>query len=87
MPTANLPVLDPAPRPLTELAPGCCGRLHDCLLLSEEAKLLAALGLGTGCRFRVCRAGDPWILEVKATRIGLADTVAARLMVLPEPVG
>lgn len=70
---------------LTGLEVGTSGRLLGGDLVAEETALLAALGLREGCRFRVCQAGGPWILEVKTTRIGLADTVAARLRVSPEP--
>lgn len=70
---------------LTGLPVGASARLLGGDLVAEETALLAALGLREGCRFRVCQAGGPWILEVKTTRIGLADTVAARLHVTPEP--
>ncbi len=70
---------------LTNLAVGHRARLHASDLPHQDSALLSALGLAAGSRFRVCRAGDPWIVEVRATRIGLADAVARQLLVLPEP--
>jgi Fe2+ transport system protein FeoA len=69
---------------LTHLAVGSSGRLLVAQLLDPECALLSALGLAQGCRFRVCRAGDPWIVQVRATRIGLADAVARKILVVPE---
>ncbi len=69
---------------LTQLAAGSRARLSATRLAAAEQDLLTALGLSAGSCFRVCRAGDPWILEVRATRIGLADVVAERLLVVPD---
>lgn len=72
-----------SPIPLTDLTPGARARLH----LAHDAEhgaLLAALGLSRRVRFVVCKTGDPWILQVRGTRIGLADQVAATLLVVPE---
>ncbi len=74
-----------APVLLTRLSVGHRARLHETDLPHQDSELLSALGLATGSRFRVCRAGDPWIVEVRATRIGLADAVARQILVLPEP--
>jgi Fe2+ transport system protein FeoA len=73
-----------APVRLTRLAAGSSARLLTADLVDGDRALLSALGLARGCRFRVCRAGDPWIVQVRSTRIGLADAVARRLLVLPE---
>lgn len=71
---------------LTSLSEGGRARLESTELKADDRALLSALGLGDGSSFRICRAGDPWIVEVRSTRIGLADAVAAQLLVLPEPV-
>ena len=80
---------EPAPPvatiPLTALGAGDRARLHCSELARQDCDLLAALGLACGASFRVCRAGDPWIIEVRTTRIGLADAVAGKLLVVPEP--
>ena len=69
---------------LTELAAGEAARLHAADLVTEDVALLEALGMTRSCRFRVCKIGDPWIVQVRETRIGLAESVARRLLVIPE---
>ncbi len=73
------------PVPLAQLLPGQLARFVRADLLDDDSQLLAALGLTHRCRFRVAKAGDPWILQVHGTRIGLARAVAHRILVLPEP--
>jgi Fe2+ transport system protein FeoA len=74
---ARLPVL----QRLADLPVGSTARLS-CQELSEgEACLLAAMGMTEGCRLKVRTSGDPCIVEVRSTRIGLARSVAVRLVV------
>ena len=74
---ARLPVL----QRLADLPVGSTARLS-CRELSEgEACLLAAMGMTEGCRLKVRTTGDPCIVEVRSTRIGLARSVAIRLVV------
>lgn len=68
---------------LTELAGGAWARLVRVDDRRQEA-LLRALGLGVRRRFQLCKAGSPWILRVRSTRIGLTDEVASTLVVEPE---
>lgn len=70
---------------LTALPSGAWARLHVCELEAEDRALLCALGLSERCRFRLCSAREPWIVQVRTTRIGLAESVARRLWVVPEP--
>ena len=49
-----------------------------------DQEMLRALGLAERSRFRVCKAGDPWILQVRGTRVGISDAVARRIMVIRE---
>lgn len=85
-------LLDPLPCPmpeilpvqLTELAAGAAVRLHATSLGDEDFALLEALGLTRRCRFRVCQVGDPWIVQVRETRIGLAASVARQILVVPD---
>jgi Fe2+ transport system protein FeoA len=87
-PRSPLPVLPSegscTPVQLTELCPGHCARLHAAELDGNELALLRALGLSQKCRLRVCKAGDPWIVQVRETRIGLAASVAEKILVIPE---
>ena len=56
--------------------------------LDEEARrLLRALGLAESCRFRLCTSGEPYIVQVRATRIGLSKAVASSLYVTVDAVG
>ncbi len=77
---SKLPVL----QRLADLPAGSVARLS-CEELSEgEACLLAAMGMTEGCRLKVRTSGDPCIVEVRSTRIGLARSVAVRLVVASE---
>lgn len=78
------PLSEVAPVQLTELAAGAAGRLHASHLGDEDFALLEALGMSRSCRFRVCKVGDPWIVQVRETRIGLAASVARQILVVPD---
>lgn len=69
---------------LSQLLPGLPARLHAGDLEPGEACLLQAMGLVTGSRLVVRVSGDPCIVEVRTTRIGLARSVADRLHVVVE---
>ena len=80
--TTDPPASDPVG--LTSLPVGANARLHGTSLERGDSQLLEALGLTGACRLRVCQAGDPWIVQVRATRIGIADPVARAILVVPE---
>lgn len=69
---------------LSEMTAGRAARLDRRELTEGEACLLAAMGLTLGCRLVVRSSGDPCIVEVRSTRIGLARSVASRLLVTDE---
>jgi Fe2+ transport system protein FeoA len=69
------------PVPLTELRPGALATLHG-VLDPESRPVLRALGLIDACRLRVCKLGDPCIVQVRSTRIGLSRAVAQRVLVI-----
>jgi Fe2+ transport system protein FeoA len=69
---------------LSDVAAGRAARLERRELSEGEACLLSAMGLTEGCRMVVRVLGDPCIVEVRTTRIGLAKSVADRLFVLAE---
>lgn len=75
---------DVSPVLLTELAAGAAAQLHTTSLGDEDFALLEALGMTRSCRFRVCKVGDPWIVQIRETRIGLAASVARRIFVVPD---
>ncbi len=72
------------PIPLSALAPGTRARVQSNLLTVDDCALLRSLGLTDHCLVRVCKAGEPCIVQVRTTRIGLARSVADGIMVLPE---
>lgn len=74
----------PATVRLTELGAGERGRLHAADLAGHDREMLQALGLAKHCRFRLCKAGNPWIVQVRSTRVGLSGAVARRILVIPE---
>lgn len=76
---------DSRPVQLTALPAGAEALLCDSRLSVTDREVLAALGLTDACRLRVCQTGDPWIVQVHTTRIGIAEPVARELLVLPEP--
>jgi Fe2+ transport system protein FeoA len=79
--------MTPVSRPiaLTALAAGKTARLHEAQLDDASVGLLRALGLCETECFTLCKAGEPCILQVGATRIGVSRTVASNILVIPEP--
>lgn len=73
----------PAIRRLTELRTGEAGAVSLAALGQGDRALLHALGLTDAAPFRLCKSGDPWIVQVRGTRIGLAKAVADQILVRP----
>ena len=84
IPPSTEPVNGSAPVRLTRLRAGDRGRLHATRLAGDDREMLRALGLAERSHFRVCKAGDPWILQIRGTRVGMSSAVASRLMVIPD---
>jgi Fe2+ transport system protein FeoA len=72
------------PVPLSELAVGAVARLHEARVDPSTRRVLGALGLTTACQLRLCKAGEPWIVRVRTTRIGLSGVLAGALYVIPQ---
>jgi Fe2+ transport system protein FeoA len=72
---------------LSTLAPGQMATLHGADLTSHDCELLNALGLTDRCLLRICKIGEPCIVQVRATRIGLARSVADSILVVPQGLG
>ena len=72
------------PLRLSDLRRGETARVHAADLDAETAGLLRAIGLTSASALRLCQAGNPCIVQVQATRIGLAESVAQRIFVLRE---
>lgn len=69
--------------PLTSLDVDASARFLDAELDAEARNLLRALGLTDGTELRVCQQGEPCIVSVHATRIGIANRVARAIRVEP----
>ena len=75
----------PTPRcettvPLLAVEPGTIAVLQNVLDTRSRA-VLRSLGLTDGARLRICRLGDPCIIQVRSTRIGLSKRVAQSVYV------
>jgi len=68
------------PVPLVDLAPGTVAILQE-VLDDQSRTVLRSLGLTDGARLRICQIGDPCIIQVRATRIGLSKQVAQSVYV------
>lgn len=75
-----------APVRLSDAMAGQTVRLHEANLNPQDCALLRALGLTDRCVMRICKVGEPCIVQVRATRIGLSRSVADGILVLPESV-
>ena len=69
---------------LSTLAVGSRAHLHEARLDPQSAGLLRALGLSATRELRLCKAGEPCIVQVGATRIGVSRDVASRILVIPN---
>ncbi|HNU83511.1 MAG: ferrous iron transport protein A [Acidobacteria bacterium] len=68
---------------LVQLGRGDRGRMAAAELERDECQLLHALGLTDRCLLKVCKQGDPCIVQVRATRIGISQRLAERILVVP----
>ena len=73
-----------APVALTALEAGRTARFVDARLDEVSIGLLRALGLWEAESFRVCKVGEPCILQVGETRIGVSHEVASHIFVIPD---
>ncbi len=81
------PVPTTVPISLTELAVGAVARLHEVCLDPEACHQLRSLGLTTSSQLRLCKKGEPCIVQVRSVRIGISGAVARRILVVPLPAG
>lgn len=74
---------DPVDQPpaclLCEVPCGDCVRIDSKGLEPGEWALLRALGLSERATVRIAKAGDPCILQVRSTRIGVPAALARRI--------
>ncbi len=75
---------DTASRPLSALPVGACGRVASVEVAAVDLERLEVMGLCAGRMVWVVKDGDPMIVRVLGTRIGLAAALAERVRLLPE---
>jgi Fe2+ transport system protein FeoA len=68
---------------LRQMRKGSRGQLHAIDLCCEDCKLLQAMGMTEQCEIRMCRRGSSCIVQVGATRLGVAARLADRILVRP----
>lgn len=81
------PVATPVAVPLTSCRTGAVVRFMGAKLDPAACDLLRALGLTRQCQLTLCKAGEPCIVQVRSTRIGLSRDVANGILVVPESPG
>jgi Fe2+ transport system protein FeoA len=69
---------------LIDLEVGSVARFHEARLDPDACHLLQTLGLTTSSLVRLCKSGEPCIVQVRSTRIGLSRAVAGCIFVVPE---
>jgi len=70
------------PVPLTQLRAGERARLVAEGLQCDACELLNAMGLTDQCEIKVCKVGEPCIVQVRSTRLGLSSSIARQIMVV-----
>ena len=70
--------------PLSTLQTGAEASLHRTELDADTRSLLRSLGLTDASRLRVCKDGEPFIIQVRATRIGVTGAVAGLIFVVAD---
>jgi Fe2+ transport system protein FeoA len=68
---------------LSDLPAGAVARFHEVRLDVEARDWLQALGFTPACQIRLCKAGEPYIVQVRTTRIGLSKAIASGIYVIP----
>lgn len=77
--------------PLSQCRAGLTGVVYEARLDARDGELLRAMGLRPRARVRVCRLGEPCIVEIFAScgggcscRIGLSLPLARLVMIAPD---
>ena len=81
MTTLIRPTIDPELITLSELGEREEAVVHFTDLECDERQALAAMGLYEDVSFRLCQQGQPCIIQVEATRLGLSSEITSRILV------
>ena len=71
-------------RPLSETPPGTLATVAEARLEDTDRRMLEAMGLLPDRSLQVHQQGEPCIVEVGGTRLGLARALAERILVRTE---
>ena len=72
---------DSPTRPLSDSPAGSHAVLHGSRLAPEDHQLLEAMGLVGNCTLRVLKQGNPCVVAIGDTRMGLARSLAENILV------
>ena len=72
---------------LCSLKPGDSATVVRFKIDEENSKVLQAMGLAIGSTLEVVKPGDPCIVRIGQTRIGLGQSYSSRVFVKVEPQG
>jgi len=67
--------------PLSQLGERERAVVHMTELDADEREALSAMGLYEDVSFELCQQGQPCIIQVEATRLGLSSEITSRIMV------
>jgi Fe2+ transport system protein FeoA len=70
----------PVPIPLDTLPLGVCAIVHHVDASDDDMRRLMTLGICAGRRLELIQRGDPMILRVFGTRLGVSRRLAARVL-------
>ena len=84
-PTSSSPEANSPAVPLCSLNRGSRAVVDHREMACDDCDLLNAMGLTDQCTLKVCRVGEPCIVEVRSTRLGLSSSVAKKIMVTSVP--
>ena len=73
----------PASMPLDEFQTGQCATICEVRADDREAGQLMAMGVCVGRTVMLLRRGDPLILKVLGSRIGVSSRLASRVRIVP----
>jgi Fe2+ transport system protein FeoA len=69
--------------PLDRVEAGHCGLVHEVQAGDTEIEQLQAMGVCAGRKVMLVKTGDPMILKVLGSRIGVSARLASWVMVVP----
>ena len=72
---------------LSDLPEGATATFAEADVDPSTRRMLGSLGFTAACPVRLCKTGEPFIVRVRTTRIGLSRALAAAIYVIPQPNG